>query len=322
VEGYGRAWVRSDLGGRGLYLVAALSDYRSVKVRIMLAVLPFENLTGDPQKDYLADGLTEEMISQMGRLNPDQLGVIARTSVIRYKHSAERLDQIGCDLSVQYVLENSLRESGDHMRITAKLLQVKDQSHLWSEDYDYPAIDILNIKDDVAKAITREIQLRLTSQLQAELSRPRPVNPQAFDAYLQGYYFFQRNTVPDTDMAAKYFERATQLHPSYALAWVWLSRTRNWRAEVALIPVEEGHRLPHEAIERALALDPNLAEAHNQMGRIKRFQDLDWVGADESTERAIALEPGNPEYIRSAAYSAVQFGCSDEALALAAEPSS
>jgi TolB-like protein/DNA-binding winged helix-turn-helix (wHTH) protein len=100
--------------------------------KVMLAVLPFANLTGDPNKEYLADGLTEEMISQLGRLNPEQLGVIARTSVMGYKHKDVRLDQIGRDLSVQYVLENSLRESGNHMRLTAQLIQVKDQTHLWS----------------------------------------------------------------------------------------------------------------------------------------------------------------------------------------------
>jgi len=101
--------------------------------KIRLAVLPFANLTGDPNKEYLADGLTEEMISQLGRLNPEQLGVIARTSVMGYKHKDVRLDQIGRDLSVQYVLENSLRESGDHLRLTAQLVQAKDQTHLWSE---------------------------------------------------------------------------------------------------------------------------------------------------------------------------------------------
>jgi len=111
--------------------------------KIMLAVLPFENLTGDPNKEYLADGLTEETISQLSRFNPEQLGVIARTSVMRYKHKDARLDQIGRDLSVQYVLENSLRESGDHLRLTAQLIQVKDQTHLWSQDYDYPAKDLL-----------------------------------------------------------------------------------------------------------------------------------------------------------------------------------
>jgi TolB-like protein/DNA-binding winged helix-turn-helix (wHTH) protein len=107
--------------------------------KIKLAVLPFQNLTGDPNKEYLADGLTEETISQLSRLNPEQLGVIARTSVMGYKHKDVPLDQIGRDLSVQYVLENSLRESGDHLRLTAQLIQVKDQTHLWAQDYDYPA---------------------------------------------------------------------------------------------------------------------------------------------------------------------------------------
>ena len=154
--------------------------------KVMLAVLPFENLTGDPSKEYLADGLTEETISQLGRLNPEQLGVIARTSVMGYKHKNERLDQIGRDLSVQYVLENSLRESGDHMRLTTQLIQVKDQSHLWSQDYDYPAKDILNVEDDVARAVAQQIRLRLTSKQKAELAQSHPVNPEAFDAYMQG----------------------------------------------------------------------------------------------------------------------------------------
>jgi TolB-like protein/DNA-binding winged helix-turn-helix (wHTH) protein len=282
--------------------------------KIMLAVLPFENLTGAPDKDYLADGLTEEVISQLGRLNPQQLGVIARTSVMGYKHKDERLDQIGRDLSVQYVLENSLRESGDHLRLTAQLIQVKDQTHLWSHDYDYPEKDILGVEDDVARAVVREIQLRLTSQQQAEMTQSHLANPEAFDAYLQGYYFFQRNTDKDTEMAAKYFERATQLDPSYALAWVWLSRVRNWQANTGLIPNEEGHRLAREAIERALALNPNLAEAHIQMGRIKEQVDFDWTGANASRRRAVELEPGNPEAVSSAAFSAAVLGRFDEAL--------
>jgi TolB-like protein/DNA-binding winged helix-turn-helix (wHTH) protein len=127
--------------------------------KIMLAVMPFENLTGDPNKEYLADGLTEETISQLGRLNPEQLGVIARTSVMGYKHKDERLDQIGRELSVQYVLENSLRENGNRLRLTAQLIQVKDQTHLWSQDYDYLAKDILNVQDEVAKAVAHEIRV-------------------------------------------------------------------------------------------------------------------------------------------------------------------
>src|SRR5882762_9785190 len=285
--------------------------------KIMFAVLPFENLTGDPNKEYLADGLTEETISHLGRLNPERLGVIARTSVMGYKHKDERLDQIGRDLSVQYVLESSLRESGTHLRLTAQLIQVKDQTHLWSQDYDYLAKDILNVQDDVAKAVAHEIRVRLTSQQQAELARPRPVNPDAFDAYLQGYYFFERNTDKDTDMSAKYFERATQLDPSYALAWVGLSRARKWQAAIGLIPKEEGYRVAREAVERALALNPNLAAAHTQMGRIKQQVDFDWAGADASFQRAVEAEPGSPESVRSAASSAALLGRFDEALQLA-----
>ena len=285
--------------------------------RIMLAVLPFENLTGDPNKEYLADGLTEETISRLSRLNPAQLGVIARTSVMGYKDKVERVDQIGRDLSVQYVLENSLRASGNDIRLTAQLIQVKDQSHLWSQDYDYPAKDVLNVEDDVAKAVAQQVQLRLTSQQRAELAQSHPVNPEAFDAYLQGYHFFQGNSDKDADMAAKYFERAKQLDPSYARAWVGLSRARNWQANEGLIPMEEGRRLSREAVERALSLSPNLAEAHIQMGQLKRLVDYDWAGADASYQRAIALEPGNPEGVRMAANLAANFGRFDEALRLA-----
>jgi len=284
--------------------------------KIMLAVLPFQNLTGDPNKEYLADGLTEQTISQLARLNPEQLGVIARTSVMGYKHKDERLDQVGRDLSVQYVLENSLRESGDHMRLTAQLIQVKDQTHVWAQDYDYPVKDVLNVEDDVAQAVAREIRVRLTSKQQAELAQPQPVNPEAFDAYMQGYYHFERNTDKDTEMAGKYYERATHLDPSYALAWIGLSRVRNWQANTGAIPVEEGQRLALEAVERALVLNPNLPEAHTQMGRIKQQVDFDWAGSYASFHRAVTLDPGNPEVVRTAAGSAAMLGRFDEGLQL------
>src|SRR5713226_8259480 len=294
--------------------VRAVAPPQSTK--IMLAVLPFENLTGDPGKEYYADGLTEEMISRLGRLDPNQLGVIGRTSVMGYKHTDKRLDQIGRDLSVQYVLENSLRQSGDHLRITSQLLQTKDQSHLWSHDYDYHAQDVLTVEENVAASVARELQLRMPAGEQTELARSQPANPKAFDAYLKGYYFFERNTDQDTYMSAKYYERATQLDPSYALAWVGLSRVRKWQGMRGLIPTEEGYRLAREEVERALALNPNLAEAHTQMGRIKQQLDFDWAGGDASYQRAVELEPGNPEAVRGAASSAAMLGRLDEALQL------
>jgi tetratricopeptide (TPR) repeat protein len=233
-----------------------------------------------------------------------------------YKHKGERVDQIGRDLSVQYVLESSLRQSGDHLRITSQLLQTKDQSHLWSHDYDYRAQDVLTVEEKVASSVAREIKVRLTARQQAELARSQPVNPEAFDAYLKGYYFFERNTDQDTYMSAKYYERATQLDPSYALAWVGLSRVRKWQAMTGRIPTEEGYRLAREEVERALVLSPNLAAAHTQMYRIKQQIDFDWAGADASIQRAIALEPGNPAVVGAAASSAAIVGRFDEALQL------
>jgi tetratricopeptide (TPR) repeat protein len=192
---------------------------------------------------------------------------------------------------------------------------VKDQTHLWSQDYDYPTKDTLTVEDDVAKAVAREMRVRLTSQ-QENLTRSRPVNPEAFDAYLHGYHFFQGSTDKDAEMAVKYFERATQLDPSYALAWAWLARARIWQANEGLIPMEEGRQHAREAVERALSLNPSLAEAHVQMARIKLEVDYDLAGAHASFQRAVALEPGNPEHVSLAAFSAVCFGRFDEALQL------
>jgi TolB-like protein/DNA-binding winged helix-turn-helix (wHTH) protein len=320
-----RHWQKAAVVGASavLFVIVSVAFWRTFgstapprSQKIMLAVLPFENLTGDSDKDYLADGLTEETISQLGRLDPERLDVIARTSVMGYKHKAARLDQIGRDLSVQYVLENSLRKSGDQVRITSQLLRVKDQSHLWSHDYDYRAQDVLTVQEQVARAVAQEIQLRLTAQREAELARSRPVNPEAFDAYLQGYYFFHRNTDKDSDMSARFYERATQLDPSYALAWVGLSRARHWQAVKGLIPTEVGNRLAREAVERALALNPNLAAAYVEVLRRKLFVDFDVPGADAAAKRAMALEPGVSANVIAAAGTAKFLGRFDEALQL------
>src|SRR5882724_2892601 len=284
--------------------------------KIMLAVLPFQNLTGDPKEEYLADGLTEQMISQLGRLHPEQLGVIGRTSVMGYKQSDQRLDQIGRELSVQYVLENSLRGGGDHLRVTVQLLQVKDQTHLWAQDYDYRPRDILNLEDDVAKAVAREIQIRLTPEQQADLTRVRPVNPEAFDAYMEGRFFFDRDNSGDLKRAVSDYEQAIKLDSSYALAWVGLSRAHFRQADSGLVTPKEGQRKAREAVEHALALDPNLAEAHAQIGRIKMFVDWEWTGASASLQRALALDPGNSAVVGFASRQVACLGRFEESLGL------
>jgi len=284
--------------------------------KIMLAVLPFQNLTGDPKEEYLADGLTEETIAQLARLHPEQLGVIARTSVMGYKHSDQRLDQIGRDLSVQYVLENSLRGNGDRLRITVQLLQVKDQSHLWAQDFDYRQRDILSLENDVAKAVAREIQIRLTLHQQADLTRLRPVKAEAFDAYMEGRFFLNRDNDGDLNRAVSYYEQAIKLDSSYASAWVGLSRVRFRQADRGFIPHEEGQRQAREAAEQALVLDPSLPEAHALIGQIKRLVDWDWMGANASLQRALTLDPGNPAVLFDASTLAGSLGHFDEALEL------
>src|SRR5882757_1908691 len=323
---FGSGWrIAAVLGLVAVVLLAAgYLSWRSFRVgpppkseKIMLAVLPFQNLTGDPNKEYLADGLTEQMISQLGRLHPEQLGVIARTSVMGYKHGDQRLDQIGRDLSVQYVLENSLRGNGDHLRVTVQLLQVKDQSHLWGQDYDYRPRDILSLEDEVAEAVAREIQIRLSPQQQADLTRTRPVNPEAFDAYMEGRFFFDRDNSGDLKRAASYFEQAIKLDSSYAMAWVGLSRALFRQADNGFVTPKEGQRKAREAVEQALALDPNLAEAHSQIGRIKMFVDWDWTGASASLQRALALDPGNSAVVGFASRQVACLGRFEEALELA-----
>jgi len=227
------------------------------------------------------------------------------------------LDQIGRDLSVQYVLENSLRGNGNHLRVTVQLLQVKDQSHLWSQDYDYRPRDILSLEDDVARAVAREVQIRLTPQQQADLTRSRPVNPEAFEAYLEGHYFFERGGNGDLNRALGYYEQAIKLDSSYAPAWVGLSRAHFNQADRDFAPHEEGEREAREAVQQALALDPNLAEAHAQIGRIQMFVDWDWTGASASLQHALALDPGNSAVVGFASRQVACLGRFEESLGLA-----
>src|SRR3989475_9737503 len=166
----------------------------SAAARVMLVVLPFENLPGEPQQEYLSDGLTEEMITQLGRMHPERLGVIARTSAMQYKNTQKGMDQIGRELGVAYLLEGSLRRTGDHVRVSAQLIQVRDQTHLWAESYERDLRDILALQSDVAQAIAREIEIKLTPQQRERLARARPIDPPAYEPYLKGRYFWNKRS--------------------------------------------------------------------------------------------------------------------------------
>jgi TolB-like protein/DNA-binding winged helix-turn-helix (wHTH) protein/Tfp pilus assembly protein PilF len=255
--------------------------------KVMLAVMPFENLTGDPANEYFSDGLTEEMITQLAVLGPRRLGVIARTSVMSYKHSDKTVDRVGRQLGVQYIVEGSVRQSSGRVRITAQLIQVKDQTHIWAQEYNRNASDVLTMEREVASDIAREIQLELTSAQQANLPRVRSVDPEAHELYLKGRFYWNQRTSHAYKKAIEYFDGAIKKDANYAEAYAGLADA--YRFLSGAVP-EDVVPKARAAAEKALTIDPNLAEAHASLGMIDCI-DWDWEGAKGHFERAIALNP-------------------------------
>ena len=270
---------------------------QAVPGRLMLAVLPFENLTGDAGQDYFSDGLTEEMIVQLGRVDPDHLGVIARTSVMHYKHGDKPLDQIGRELGVQYVLEGSVRRDADRVRITAQLIQVKDQSHLWSRQYDRELSHLLTLQGEIAQETASEIERTLGNgqkQVAVDLSDHPALSPdayQAYDLYLRGRYFWNRRTRQDFQQAIDYFQRAIAKDPNYAPAYSGLADSYGLMSGYdTSLPASEVMPKARAAALKAVQLDGGLAEAHTSLAVVAQ-NGWDWQTAENEYRRAIQLDP-------------------------------
>jgi TolB-like protein/DNA-binding winged helix-turn-helix (wHTH) protein len=264
--------------------------------RVMLAILPFANLTGDESQEYFSDGLTEEMIAQLGRLDPEHLGVIARTSVMHYKNSPEQISQIGRELGVQYVLEGSVRRDADKVRITAQLIQVKDQSHLWSRQYDRELRHLLTLQGEIAQEISGEIQPALgqpvKSSSSARLSAPpAPKNYEAYDLYLKGRYYWNKRTGPGFEQAIQCFHQAIAKDPTYARAYAGLADSYALISAYYLASPSEAIPKARAAALKALELDKDLADAHVSLALIAQNYDWDWQTSEKEFRRAIALDP-------------------------------
>jgi TolB-like protein len=258
---------------------------------VKLAVLPFSNLTGDPDQEYLSDGLTQEMITLLGRLNPESLAVIARTSVMRYKKTDAPIDQIGRELGVEYVLEGSARREGSRVRVSADLVQVRDQTQLWGDAFEREMSGILALQNDVAREVATALTLKLLPSEQANLAKARPVNPEAHEAYLRGNYHWMQVAPDDLDIAEKYFDLALEKDPSYAPAYVGRATVWLVRNQMGLAPPEEAVPRSKTAAVRALELDGNLAGAHEILAEIRTYIEWDWDGAQASWRRALELNP-------------------------------
>ncbi|MGB9120640.1 MAG: tetratricopeptide repeat protein [Candidatus Angelobacter sp.] len=288
--------------------------------RVMVAVLPFQNLTGDPAQDYFSDGLTEEMIAELTRLNQDRLGVIARTSVMLYKQSPKPLDQIGRELGVQYVMEGSVRRDSSRIRITAELIQVKDQSHLWAREYDRELKNSLALQSEIAQEIGDEIQISLGDVNGAKAANhPGPTHStasyEAYDLYLKGRYFWNKRTRPGFRQAASYFQQAIAKDPGYASAYAGLADTFGLMSTWYAAPQQEFMPKAKAAALKALTLDDSLAEAHASLALVAENYDYDWQAAEKEFRRAIQL---NPDYATAHQWYAEYLGWQgrfDEALA-------
>ena len=268
---------------------------------IRLAVLPFENLSGDPEQEYFSDGMTQEMIAQLGRLHPETLSVIARSSVMRYKKTNTPIDQIGRELDVGYVLEGSAQREGTRVRIQAELIRVKGQSQVWADSLEREMSGVLALQNEVSKRIASALALKLLPAEQARLANAPTVNPEAYDACLRGYHSYIFMTKADLDTAEKYFQLALAKDPNYALAYAGLSLVWACRQQIGYVPPAEAGPKAMEAAQKAVALDGSSAEAHYALADIMTWTTWNLKDADGEWKRSVEL---NPNYADSlAAYS-------------------
>ncbi len=285
-------------GGAVLVLVIAASWLYWARVhkslrepamgRFMLAVLPFENLTGDGGQDYFSDGLTEEMITQVGNLDPEQLGVIGRTSVMYYKNRQQPLLQLGHDLGVQYVLEGSVRRDHEKARISVRLLRVADGATLWTDSFDRSIGDVLSLQSEIAQRIGGKLLIQVLGR-----AKRMPTGPEVVEAYLRGR--FELNRLDSREAALGYFERTIALDPSYAPAYAGLADFYCFRAVRDDEGSEQAWRLAEQNATKAMSLDGDSEEAHIAIARIKLMHDWDWRAAREHALRALQLNPSSPE---------------------------
>ncbi|MEJ2218784.1 MAG: protein kinase, partial [Gemmatimonadota bacterium] len=282
---------------------------------VTLAVLPFENLTGDPGQEYLSDGLTEEMTSQLGRLHPQQLVIIARGSAARYKQTTESIQQIGDELGAQYILEGSVRREADTVRVIGELIRVRDQATVWTDGYQREMAGILALESDVARAVARSLALVLLPQERARLAQTRTVNPQAYEDYLRGREHARAFTPAELGVAQQYFEAALKEDSTYALAYVGLAFVWAGRQQMAILPPAVAAPKARAAANRALALDSTLAEAHYQLAIIRGASDWDWPGAEAEYKKALAINPNLAEAHAFYGHDLMFQGRQDEAMA-------
>jgi eukaryotic-like serine/threonine-protein kinase len=289
-----------------------------------LAVLPLENLSGDPQQDYFADGMTEAVITEVAQISG--LRVISRTSVMQYKRTNKKLREIAKELDVDAVLEGAVQRSGNKVGITAQLIQASTDRNLWAKTYEREMSDVLALERDVAQNVAEEVGVKLGSSKQAYIAAARTVNPEAQEDYLLGLHDLRTGTRAGTEKAIEYFQGAIAKDPNDALSYAGLANAYRGLSSLYMAPLDAMPKAK-AAAARALELDETLAEPHASLGTVKLFHDWDWPGAEKEFRRALELNPSLVEaHLGEATYLAT-LGRFDDALAedklaLALDPAS
>jgi len=259
--------------------------------RVTVAILPFESLGGDPDRAYLADGLTEEITVWLGQVDPDRLGVVSRTSAMISKRSAKPLAEIGRELGADYLLESSVRTESGRVRITVRLIRARDQVQVWSQAYNRELTSMLGLQQELGAAIAEQIRFRLSPERFEALARREPRVAAAYDHYLRGLTFANQRTPATTKQAIEHYQRATSLDPEYALAWAALAAAESAspiNSDIAPLEVRSRAR---DAARRAVRANPNLAEAQYALGYLNWALEWDWPAAETAFRRAIDLDP-------------------------------
>jgi TolB-like protein/Flp pilus assembly protein TadD len=305
--------------GKGYRFVASVEAKHSPGSRettIMVAVLPFVNLSGDPSHEYLADGLTEDMIALLSQLDRQRLRVIGRRSVMSYKCSPKPLATIGTELNVEFIVEGSIRNLGDRWQIRCTLNRASDQVQLWSHSYHRDLVSIASLQREVAFAISEQVQLHLSPERLESVARRHSVETAAYDLYLRGRRFWNQLTPSTTRLAIEYYNRATDIDHDYALAWAGLAEA------FASAPIN-GDADPRvmwprarDAAESAIRANPSLSEAQHVSGQVQWFFEWDFSAAETAFRKAVALDPSNAWAHTMLSHAVSQMGRHNEARSL------
>jgi len=300
----------------GVYLRSARAGSSALSTNnVSIAVLPFADMSPAKDEEYFSDGLSEQLIHDLARV--PGLKVVGRSSAFQFKGKNEDLRSVGRKLGVANVLEGSVRRDGNHLRITAELIKADDGFQLWSQTYDREINDIFAVQDDIARAATEAMQLKLLAGNGRQVSpRSRSSNPEAYQAYLQASYFGMQGQGKELSTALVYADRAIRLDQKYAPAWALRASVESKMAEVGLTDVTTGFQQARQNAQRALELDPNSAAAYLALATVQIDSDWDWKAAETSVTKAAYSEPGNVEVLGSRSYLSRISGNLDQAIEL------